>query len=705
MSEKTELAIEPRDTKDIPDYHPDEHAEALISKIRKRYEDGKRHRKLYEKTWFKNHCFVMGQHYVVWNDLRHTFTNISAPPGRVRYTVNQILSYWRSTKSKLTAHKPVVTVGPATTDEADVERSRLATFVLDGEFERLNFQALLKDVVGQALESECYVSARWNPWAGEELSEEVPATDPATGAPQMDEMGQMVMQRVPLTDEHGRVLRQGQLEYEPFSPYEFDHDPHAIRMEDAEWINISRIRTCSWIRENYPEKGQFVKPEEVYAHDHYHRRSKQLVGVNGFEADDTQEREDDSAIVHEYWEKPSARHPQGRLVVIAGNVDLHIGPNPYTDMLKIGLPYPVVQFVEVRVPGRFRGMTMIEHGCEINKNLNRARSREIENRTLVGAGKWLVPKGSNLKQGALTAEAGEKVEFTPVMGLKPEMVQPPSTAAATQVEIQHSIVDFQEVMSRHEVSKGVLPSANIPAEGIAKLQAADDMALGETEGEIIDGVQKLGRMTLAICGQFWTEDRLVRVTGEDGRVGSQIVRGDQLHGEASLASYYDVRMMPGSSMWRDSDAQLNQVEKLIGLQLIDPVANREQALKMIDKPTLGELVKDDKIDSSYACLENQMMEAGAMPVPRDFENHIIHKREHDRFRKSERYRRLAPEHQAMIDQHVKAHEAWMVALVQKAAAAEAMAGQPTRDAERAEARQDMADATAANPPPSQSDAE
>lgn len=654
-----------------PEYNPTTEERARVDAIRRKYEEKDITKRAYERTWFINGSFLRGQHYVTWSEFNKNFTvPTSVSPNRVRLVINYILAYYRRTKARLTAHKPSLFVRPATNDQSDVERARNSGKVLESEFDRLDHFEKFKEGVAWALETgSWFYWLTWNPSAGEPMFEERPIVDEMTGESMVDpETGEPAMERVPLTDELGRQLCTGDMELEIVSPYEIVVDRNATSVENAQWLIRSKIRPLSWIRDHYPEKGMFVKGEDVKVHEYFQKRLTSLVGIHGFTSeagtsDKNVTTEEDCAVVHEYWEKPSYRHKRGRLVVVAGNVELWQGQNPYNHQR-----IPGIKIDDINLPGRFWGMSSFENGIPVQKNYNRARSQEVENRTLCGRPKFLSPKSCGVSQSAFDAEAGEKIEYRPgPRGEKPELLVPPSTAAATQTEIQHTLNDLQEVLGWHEVSRGILPSANIPAEGIEKLQMSDETMMGDTATNIDVGLVKLGKMMLSLVQQFWDEERMVRAGGEGARVEAMHLRGDDLAGDMQGADYLDVRVVPHSTLLKNPEKERAKVMDLLQMGLLNPVQHRELIVKAVDVANSDQIFEDVRLDEQWASRENELMESGMLSIPRDFENHGVHLEVLNRYRKSERYRRLPPHVQQLFDQHAQLHETLLVQMEQKKA--------------------------------------
>ena len=657
-----------------------------IQAVKKKYEAREQTKKVYEKTWFVNGSFIRGQHFVSYNDETQNFeVPYRVPRHRVRIPINLELAYYRRTKARLTAHKPALFAGPATTHQDDIERARLDEKVLESEFYRMGFQTKHKDKIGWALEcGSGLFYFHWNPWAGEPLFEEKPVTD-EFGQPVLDpETGEPQVERIPMTDEHGRQLHEGQNELEVVNPYEIDVDPMATNLDDAEWIMRSKIRSLDWIKTNYPEKGHLVDKEDVQIHSFYEQRLKQIVGIHGSSTSGQGGKnglldvDGPSAVVHDYREAKSEKYPKGRHLVTAGNVELYNGENEYKHGL---LPY--MKTDEITVAGRFWGGAVIEHMIPLQRVVNKAASNQVEDATLAGRPKLLVPKTAKLRQEQFDAEPGEKIEYTVgPRGERPELLTPTSNHLATQTIIENAVRFMQEISSWHEVSRGILPSANIPAEGIQLLQSADETAMGDTASNIDSSLIRLGKMVLSNCNQFWGEERLVRAGGEGARLEAMKVRGEDLVGQDPNADYFDVQVIPGSTMMRDPGKQREQVDYMLKMGILNPIAHRDVIVKLMDVANIESAFEDERQDEQYATRENEQMEQGAFSIPRDFENHDIHIKVLDRFRKSERYRRLPAEIQALYDEHAAIHKQLAVQVGQEKMMIQAMiqqAGMPPEE--------------------------
>lgn len=657
---KVKLAFEAKDA--VSGFVQDPKAKSLAAKVVESYKDKDSRKIQYERQWFLNHCAIVGHHYVEFNREKNGGTfetpkRSSKAKGRVQ--VNLMKRYYMATLSLLCGGKPGTFIAPQTTDQKDIDRAELGMHVLAGEKERLNFTGTMWDFVGWVIESNALLQWYWDAQAGPPLTQEVPQMDPLTGQPAMDpQTGQPITQRVPVLDKRGRQVHRGEAAVRVVSPYEFDVDGNATDLhKNARWCRVDIIETLDEIRERRPELGQYVAAEDVYQNDLYKMRHRNIVGQTSIL--DDPDKVKNSAITHYYWERPSDAHPKGLYLEVAGGILLNpdATDHPYQRMLREGFWCNFIHAGQLRIVGRFWFATLLEDAFPINRILNKALTQEEENRAKLGNAVLLKHSQTKITEGSWkTAESGEVITWDGQPGMKPEVVTPSATSQSTEITIDRCIYFIQEVLASHEASKGQNPSTDSSGRAIDLLQKADRSVHGVTSGFIEQAYEQSDRMLLSLCAEFWTEERLSRVTGEDRKVSAKKVMGSDIDSD-DPGFTFDVRIVPQSTMAKDPVEQRAELDHLVAMKLVDPMKpeHRDIALKMYGRADLQELYRPEKLDSAYARDENDMMEDGTYPVAMEFENHDAHIREHDNFRKSDRYRQLEPDRRIGVDQHVEAH--------------------------------------------------
>lgn len=654
------LAFEEKDK--VSGYVQDQKAKELASKVTESYKEKDKRKVQYERQWFLNHCAIVGHHYVEFNRDKNggvfeTPKRSSRAKGRVQ--VNLIKRYYMATLSLLCGGKPGTFIAPQTTDQKDIDRAELGMHVLAGEKERLNFNGTMWEFVGWILESNALLQWYWDANAGPPLFQEQPQVDPTTGEAMVDpSTGMPVTQKIPVTDRRGRQVHRGEAACRVVSPFEFDVDPNATELQkNARWCRLDVIESLDEIRERRPEIGQYVAAEDVYASDMYKMRHRNVVGQTSVL--DDPEKIKNSAVTHYYWERPTAAHPRGLYLEVAGGLLLNPDEtdHPYQRMLKEGFWCPFVHAGQLKIVGRFWYATLLEDAFPVNRLLNKALTQEEENRAKLGNAVLLKHVQTKIIEGSWKqAESGEVITYDGPVGNPPQVVTPAATSQSTEIVIDRCLQFIQEVLASHDATRGQKPDSDSSGRAIDLLQKADRSIHGVTSGTIENAYEQSDRMLLSLCAEFWTEERLSRVTGEDRKISAKKVMGADFDSD-DPGFTFDVRIVPQSTMAKDPAEQRAELDHLIQMKLLDPLKpeHRDIALKAYGRADLQELYRPEKLDSAYARDENDMMAEGTYPVAQEFENHDAHIKEHENFFKTDRFRQMPPDRQQGALQHNEAH--------------------------------------------------
>lgn len=596
----------------------------ISGEVSRKFQHSKQKFKLpFERTWFVSNCFVLGQHYVSYNDVSQTYqVSPSVPEHRKRAVINWPLAFYRRTKSKLSAGRPILTVYPATSEQDDKNRAKLSNLLLDYLWERLDIQGKRADLIGWMLKcGSAFYHPFWNPHLGVDIDE---------------------------------GIKSGDIDVDIVSPLEIVVDPYATNMDNAQWTMRSRLRTLDWIKRAYPKVAHQVQPDKEYSATLVERKFANVVGVFGFtgtgqvQADSNARKGEEVALVHEYWERESAEFSKGRLLVTCGNTVLLSSENPH------GGDLPFIKIDEISIEGRFWGMATVEQMIPLCRNLNKARSEQMENRIL-SRPKVLKPRVCKVAKTSFNNEAGEVLEYdSGPLGESPSILNPSPPSGAHIEDIKQTTQELQEITGWHEVSRGILPSADTSGKAIALLQMSDDTQLGATMRQIERGDQRLGRWFLRMGRKYYTEERLVRVVGKNHEMLVERVQGKQLAGDDPQADYFDVRVQAGSGFHRDKSVVRDEIGWALSVGLLDPVKDKRRIAQMAEFGTIDDLHDDDDLDEQMADRENDKMSQGFQIMPREWEDHASHISRHVRYQKTLDYQRIL-EKQPEINDLFKAH--------------------------------------------------
>ena len=423
------------------------------------------------------------------------------------------------------------------------------------------------------------------------------------------------------------------------------------------------------IRRRWPEKGKLVRPEkDLQPRAYYQRRLMSLVGNQSeFFTPETGMTED-MATVKTLMQRACDQYPQGRWVVIANGVVLET--STLEEMFGDAEDYPLIKVSDIDVSGAFWSLGTVENLLPVQKGYNRTLSQIIENANNMGNIKFKVERGSQIGREALDDSGTEVIEYK--KGYMVDQLQPASLPSYVSNLLEVYDKSFEDVSGQHEVSNARVPSGVKSGRAIMALQEQDDTRLAPTRMRFFRAVERLGQKVLKLYALYQVEDRTYQILGESVDDVDEL----QMTKEEIRSMNKDVRVQTENAIASHKRLQQEQIlemytEGLFGQQ--DNPAVRQRVMKLLEFGNVTEHFEDDNQDISQAKWENERMlleeDLVAIPDPLrpgrkvltlevfPFENHDDHLFEHNKFRKSIRYRRLTPEDRRRFDLHCDLHEA------------------------------------------------
>lgn len=588
-----------------------------------------------------NLAYTLGHQWIVWDRDRRQFRRPqwrpNDPNAPVRITINKIGGIVERTIARLLKEAPDPECRPTSDDEDDVGAAQVGTRILDHEMDREKWDTKLIDlyfwvtVLGWS-----YLHVYWDPNAGTILGElpmgalggdgENPAQDAAE-------------------DQPGMVIHTGEVVCEVVPAFELAVDPNARKMEEARWA----VRTVSLTKEACWEKFGVVPDtditgrtlvDEVYALTDKARNDRPYV---------------DTVAVHQMWIAPGTRMaPDGAVVTWAGTTILEQREFPY-DHKHI----PFIQFDLMPGLGTREGRTWLNDLIPIQADYNDARSREASIRRMM-VPKMLYPIGSMDPQRV--SSRFEMIPYTPT-GNPPNLMMPDGRwMAPHEAVMTRSQAEMGERAGQADVSNGSAP-ASMPAASVMALQEADDTKLAISMKHLSKGISQTGWQWLMLVKQFWQEPRIVRAWSQEGDIEAESFIG------SDLGQQLDVHVSAESSLPKSKAARMNLLMELV--QIPGMFTNPRDFLKQLDLPGISPLLASMSVDNKQATRENAKLCDGIAVQVNYWDNHPVHIQEHNDFRKTEMYEKIATAAvtgDSMAQQvvqafnaHVQVHEEQMVA--------------------------------------------
>ena len=601
--------------------------DALWTFVKEKYDLGVKLRRPFEQRWVINLAFLVGRQYTFFNQSAHILQQLKRVRGRIRNVDNQLIKRWRRQISDMIATAPEMSVVPNTTEDEDIKAAKVGDKVIKSFWRNGKMRKKTRLLAGwiYAL-GNGFVDDRWNPKLGPTR------IDP----------------------ESAKLVFEGDVDCGVWSPFEIgvpftamgDTDIHSFP-----WLIKSKFRTLDWVRSNYPKRGREVVAESLpFPHT-------DLTGIMNHFSGEAPTKVPGATVINFYLQ-PNSEYPKGLFVAAANGVILERDDWPINH-------YHIEQFKDVDIPGIFWGKATLEDGIGLQKTWNRTTSSIDEFNRIVAKGKGLIPRGAKLD--ALPDDThGEWLEYTPVLGHKPEFMTHkglPQTMIWALETVQKSLDDL---FSQHEVTRGTNRSDLRSGEMARFLREQDSRGAIPTFAVYEESMEAVMGRVLKRIQQGYTVERMLKVEGDEGEFEVFAFKGADLRNNTDVSVKKD-SSLPDSRLAREFRIKENYKEGLYGNPQ-DPEVRR-RVLRMLEDAEVKDVFGELRLDETYARWENEtfLKQRGVdRYLINEYDNHGVHIREHNKFRKMIEFQRLKVEDpeafmelERILTEHVGMHQKFL----------------------------------------------
>lgn len=593
-----------------------------------------------------------------------------------RPVTNYLFSDYQTIKSYLLKNRPRSKVFPNTRDYKDKNAAKLSDLVLEVNWERLHEDTQYEIAAANAV---CYGTVfKKSYWDTSSLlmvkvpkMQQIPTTDPNTGAI----MGMTEVQAVdpetkqPLFEE----LPLGELNTSVIEPYRIALDPLAMHLGEARWIMEYSVQPLDWVKETYGKEGpgytgkaQDVQPETNLSGSL--RRWFQLknssgvkegtLGVNANQSSDIMI--ENACVVKEYYERPSAQHPKGRLIVVAGSLTVYSGDSPY-DGNEVGDWHPYSDFRWEIVPGRFWGKSPLDDAIEPQKRINSIDSLIVLNRKTMAVPQKLIPNGSGIAPGTWTGRPGQEIYYRTDGQASPSVIPAMGLDASVSAERKQTREDMKEIVGSIDILKGDRPPGVNAASALSLLYEVGTGKLYPSLYRWAKFVEADQKKQLKIVAKMYREHRpeFIRALAAKNHTLSPMDINNFLG--SSLYDNCNVVVEAGSNIPKlqaARQATLMELAQMGLLNLQNPVNRIQFQNEMGVQGYDGDIGPDkERAEWENDLLDNIIHSPDNKPVVLDADNDAIHVETHQNRTKSPDFMSLPFEVQQAYMTHIQEHEA------------------------------------------------
>lgn len=580
-------------------------------------------RRPFERQWLLSIAFLHGRQYTFFNTTTHAIQVAEVKRGKKRIIDNIILPKWRRQVNDWIRSNPTMSVVPNSNDEDDINGANAGNRFMQ-HFWRIAEMKKKNRRLGGWVHStgNGFLVDRWDRDAGPEV------VDRKTG----------------------EIAHAGDVSLDVWSPFEL-LVPNAMipDIQDSPWIILRRWRFLSYLASNF-KKGKDVVAEE----DNISQTTSLIDGVAGQTAEG-----EPGAWLNELYIKPCAEFPRGKFIVAANGIVLEELNFAFEE-------YPITHFKDIEFPGCFWGFATMDSAIPLQTIWNETLTSLYQFTKIMAKGKWLFPRGINAEEDP-NNEHGEVIHYDSVLGKKPEHVDVKGLPANVENLLMLLKRSLEDVFSQHEVSQGTNKSDIRSGDMVGRLREQDVIGgLVGTHAIYEESLEKTMSRVLRRVQTGYTAERMIKIFGKDGDFEVEAFQG------ADLKNNTDVHVVRQSSI---ADSRLDREQQVItryqaGLygDPLDPEVRRH-VMRMLDDAVIKDIYSDTIADETYAKFENRIMMEGkgdTQVLVNPFDNHVTHKKEHNKWRKSMEYQKLKltnfeqwvrinmgfEEHQAVHDEYI-----------------------------------------------------
>lgn len=583
--------------------------------------------------WYLNSAFYVGHQWLYWNHGQLDRPNLA----RYRETVvdNRIQPIVLSRAARKVKNRPMFSATPFTGKEEDVDAARITEKVMEFDWIYLDLQQKLFQA---QLFAEINCAAFWKIYWDSTVGEKTQVVVDPNGQPV--QLNGRLLKAEDIGEEglppgmEAKEVAQGDVCIDVVSPFHFYPDPLATSMSELEWCIEEKVRSPDYVKQRY---GVDLEPDtDINAGPMEARLAPSLMFGGG-----TQYK---GVRVYEFWAKPSLSYPNGKRCVWAQDTVLAEEDAPLD-------PCPYVMFSGLKVPNRFWPTAITTQLRPLNVDLNKLKSQVAENAARLGNPSVLTSRQANVFYGGVP---GERVEYdSTVSDAVPQFLQPPPMPQYVLDQEQKIIDAMTEISGQREVSNATVPTGVTAASAINLLQEADDTRIGPEIQDMEFALGQAGTKVARLRAKYNSDERLIRIAGEDGNWDIFAFRGAMMGEEPT------VECQAGSAMPRSKAAKQAAGLEVLGLMFQYGMVPEQRDLRMFFRDyEVGAL---DRLFGGLTATERQIQaenrgltQGEAMPI-NAFDVDEDHIDGHEEYQRSDRFRQLPPEIQQLIEMHVQAH--------------------------------------------------
>jgi len=474
----------------------------------KNHDEGMELRRRHEFIWAVTLAYYKGYQNIVFDPVTGIL-NLNRDTFQP-YTVNRIAPFIEARHAKLTKNRPTAIVQPNTTDKVDKAAAKAAERIHKHLWRELEMEEMYDTNQMQMLiAGNAFVENMWDPTAGQFIMDDK-FTD--SDVLSIDDENEEEKEKVFLGEVHTGTLTAFNI---------IPANDQILRLKDQPWIIKRTYQNLAFLYTLYPHLQEKIHSDKDNEQTQPERMVTQLSSpISSVMSQDasTQDKGTSEAVVKHFMLAPNYQYPKGLMVIVINKelAMLSEFPDDYGKNI-----YPIVHFKEKKDGHNFWGQSTIERLIPVQRAINILRQKKIKNFSLMAAGKWLIAKGSQIPDDAISDEEGEIIEYNPAVN-KPEQARIAPLPNYVESLNQELITDFRDTGGQRETTFTAGPNLTAGVAMQTQTELTDEV-LGPLIKRVGRSMQTVAQQQLLLVDQNWTDPRKVRVLGDNGKFSIEML--------------------------------------------------------------------------------------------------------------------------------------------------------------------------------------
>ena len=449
-----------------------------------------------------------------------------------------------------------------------------------------------------------------------------------------------------------KLLPLGDLDFGVITPYEvLPESIYKENLADQSSIIIEQVVNVSEVDRRFSVR---VKPRNVDTYAIVPSAGTGGLGYVGSTFSVGLRKAENSTLLRTYMEKPSARHPSGRMFIATPDRILYYGTLPIDE-------YPIAMLRCKRTAGMFFGRSVIEDLIPLQRAYNGVKNKIHDYIRSLALNPLLVPEGAIDDIDSLAANGvapGDIVEYNPDRG-EPRPLATQGLPSGVFEECENLSHEMEYVAGlSHLGATGNNSSALSSASAIERLREIDGVRLALSGDEIRAAILAAAKIWLKIYKAHGNITHVEKLSGAFDKSATLMWCSDDINS-------YDIIFESENSLLHSDSGRISAIKNGIEMGLFEDENGNIPRLirkKLLYGLRLGDFLRnlyEDDLQSAAARRENsELLHGNEIPISK-FDDHELHIAEHRRAALEYSYFKLRstnPERAAVLERHIAAHE-------------------------------------------------